>query len=297
MRQLFISIRRFPYQSLATFLILFFSLFLALNLIVALSFLYGILNYVETRPQVIAYFRPKTEEKEIFKIRDEFMASGKVLSIRYVSQEEAFKTYKELNKDNPLLLEMVSPDILPPSLEINAKNPVYLSQIAEFLKKKPGVEEVMFQKNIVDRLLVLTNILKKGAILFFGFLFLMSVVILATLTLFKIALRKKEIELLRLLGAGRFYIEKPFIIEAFFFGLVSSLTSFLVFLSIVFYLKPFLVSYLRGIPKLSVEFASYKLNIWPLNLSFFLIIYLLVSLFGIVLAVTSAFLATEKYLD
>src|SRR5437762_10323603 len=108
MKEIWKSIRRTPYQTGAAFLVLFFTLLLSTTLFLALSFLYGLLGYVETRPQVTAYFQNKVSENDIFKIRSALVETGKVQSVKYVSKEDAFKIYKELNKDNPTLLEMVS---------------------------------------------------------------------------------------------------------------------------------------------------------------------------------------------
>ncbi len=296
MSEILTSMRRTPYQSITAFLVLFFTLFLSLALFTSLSFLYGILGYVETRPQVTAYFQTKTAEAEIFKTRDELVGSGKVLSIKYISQADAFNIYKDLNKDNPLLLEMVSADILPPSLEIYAKKPVFLPEIAEFLKKQPAVDEVQFQKDIFDRLITLTGILRKVTIVFFTYLILMSVIVLTTTTLFKIALRKDEIELLRLLGATNFYIRKPFLLEGLFLGFVASSISFLILIGILFYLSPFLGSYLRGTPNLVLNFDWYQLVVWPLNPTFLAITFTMSSLFGMGIAAAAAILATGKYL-
>ncbi|MDH7476694.1 MAG: permease-like cell division protein FtsX [Microgenomates group bacterium] len=296
MKDLLISIRRTPYQSLANFLVLFFNLFLSLIIIFLLCFLYGLLNYVESRPQVTVYFKTETAESDIFKLRDTLMNSGKVESIKYISQEEAFNIYKELNKDNPLLLEMVSADILPASLEIYAKKPLYLPEIAEFLKKQPGVDEVNFQKVIIDRLLTLTNIIKKSSFVFFGFLVFITIIILMTITNFKVALKKDEIELLRLLGADGFYIKKPFINEAIFFGFFSSLTAFLIFDAIIFYLNPFMNSYLKGINSLVLNFEFYKLVVWPINWQFLLIIFSLTTFFGIIISIAASLIAIEKYI-
>lgn len=296
MKEILTSIRRTPYQSLSVFLVLFFTLFLSVILFLSLSFLYGVLGYLETRPQVTVYFQPKTAENDIFKIRDELTASGKVLSIKYISQQEAFKIYKELNKDNPLLLEMVSADILPSSLEIYAKKPVFLPEIAEFLKKQPGVDEVQFQKAIVDRLLTLTTILRRATIVFFIFLLIMAVIVLTTTTHFKIALKKEEIELLKLLGASNFYIQKPFLLEGILLALTASFVSFASILGIVFYLAPFLNSYLKGVPNLTLNLDFYQLIIWPINMKFLLIMFFLSSFFSLGIAVTSNLLATRKYL-
>lgn len=296
MREILTSIRRTPYQSLAALLVLFFTLFLSMVLFVSVSFLQGLLKYVETRPQVTAYFQVKTPETEIFRVRDELTDSKKVLSLEYVSQKQAYEIYKSLNKDNPLLLEMVSSDILPPSLEIYALRPEYLPQIAEYLKKQPSVEEVNFQKDIIDRLLTLTSILRKTSVIFFVYLLLMAVVVMTTTTLFKIALKRDEIELQRLLGASTWYIKKPFLLEGMLFGVAGAAVSFGLLLLILLYLEPFLGGYLRGITALSVSLSSVTLTVWPLNPLFLTVTFGMAALFGVVIATVANLLATEKYL-
>ncbi len=289
------SIRRTPYQSLSGFLVLFLTLFLSTGIFIILTFLYGLLGYVETRPQVTVYFKTDTSESDIFKVREQLISSGKVLSIKYVNKQEAFKVYQQFTKDNPLLQQMVSADILPASLEIYAKQPEFLPQIAEFLGKQPGVDEVQFQKDIVSRLLTLTSILRKTSLVLFGFLILMSILVLITITLFKIALKKDEIELLRLLGASNFYIQKPFLLEGFLFGLFSSLTSFLILIGGLFYFYPFLTSYLRGIPALSLNLPHYSLQVWPLNIIFLSVTLVFSLFFGVGIAFISVLISTGRY--
>lgn len=296
MREFLISIKRTPFQSAASFLVLFFSLFLTLFLLFSLAFSEGLLGYLETRPQITAYFQPKTNENEIFKIRDELNASGKILSIKYINQQQAFEIYKKMNKDNPLLLEMVSAEILPPSLEIYAKKPVFLPEIAEYLKKQPAIDEVQFQKDILDRLLTLTSILRKIALGFFIYLFLMTTAVLITVTHFKTALKKDEIELLALLGASPFYIRKPFLKESFFMALLASIFSFSLALLTLFYFQPFLNSYFQGISSLVLNIFNFSINVWPINWVFLGVIFSLSSFFGIFVSLFSTFLATKKYL-
>ncbi|PIQ72949.1 hypothetical protein COY13_02325 [Candidatus Roizmanbacteria bacterium CG_4_10_14_0_2_um_filter_36_35] len=296
MKEIFTSLRRTPYQSLAGFLVLFFTLFLSLVLLISLSFVNGFLSYIETRPQVTVYFQPKTPENNIFKVRDELSASGKTLSIKYINQNQAFEIYKNLNKDNPLLLEMVSADILPPSLEIYAKKPIYLPEIAEYLKKQGDVDEVQYQKDIVDKLLNLTNVLRRSSLIFFIYLIFMSIIVLTTSTLFKIALKSKEIEILRLLGASNNYIRKPYLIEGLFFGCAASLISFVIVIGTFFYFNPFLKSYLAGVHSLTLDLYVTKLTVWPMNTVFFAVMFSLSLIFGCIIAVVSSFLATQKYL-
>ncbi len=296
MNQVLTSIRRTPYQSLASFSVLFFTLFLTIFVIFTLSFLYGLLGYVETRPQVTVYFKNEITENDIFKMRDELMNSNKVSSIKYISKNDAFKIYQELNKDNPLLMEMVTSDILPASLEIYAKKPSYLPEIANMVKNKPGVDEVDFQKVIIERLISLTNTIRIGSLIFFIFLVFNALITLLSIGHFKIALKKDEIELTKLVGASNFYIQKPFIKEGLFFGIVSALFAFAIFSGIIFYMQPFLVSYMKGINNLTVDLNFIRLTVWPINTVFLSIILGLITLFGVLISVISSLMATKKYL-
>lgn len=297
MNTVFASIRRTPYQSLASFLILFFTLFLMACIFVSISFLHGLLNYVETRPQVIVYFQTRTSEEDIFRIRDELMSSGKVTEIIYVSQDEAYNLHKEFTQDTSLLIEMTSADILPASLEIYATKPEYLAEIAEFLQTQPGVDEVQFQEVVVDRLLSLTRAVRTAAFLLFSFLLFMTIVVIITTISFKIALKKDEIEILKLLGASNFYIKKPFLIEAMTIGVLAALAAGSALFAVLISINAPLSAFLAGIPTLKVAFFSqYVYAVWPLNPIFLSLTYGLTTLFGIVISFIGSYLATKKYL-
>lgn len=297
MNELWTSIRRTPYQSLASFLILFFTLFLALFFFNMISFFYGILSYVEGKPQVTVYFQNQTKDDDVKRLQQELTSTGKTVSVKYISKQDALKIYRDLNKNNPLLLEMVSADILPASLEVYAKRPEYLSQIADYLKKQPGVDEVVFQKDIVDKLVSLTTVLRRVSLFIFLFLLTISFIVLMTTTAFKIALKKDEIELLRLLGASTFYIRKPFLLEGSFFGAISGTLAFVIFYLIFFYLSPFLSSYLTGIPQLPfLNLGSSNVYVWPPSINFMLLSFSLTIFSGILIGLVGNFLSTSKYI-
>ncbi len=297
MSEIWTSIRRTPYQSLASFLILFFTLFLSLFFFNLTSFFNGVLSYVETKPQVTVYFQNQTKEDDIFKIRDSMVTSGKVLSMKYISKQDALKIYRNLNKNNPLLLEMVTADILPASLEVYASKPEYLTELAAYLNKQPGVDEVIFQKDIVEKLLSLTNTLRRLSLFIMVFLLIIAFIVLMTTTAFKIALKKDEIELLRLLGASTSYIRNPFLIEGVLFGVASGTLAFALFYLIFLYFYPFLSSYLAGIPSLSFyNLSSLKLYVWPPSISFIISTYAIVVLFGSLIGFVGNYFSTSKYI-
>ena len=297
MKEILTSIRRTPYQSLAAFLVLFFTILLSIALFMSLSFLFGFLGHVETRPQVLIFFQTKTSENDIYALKDELLKSGKIDSVKYISKKDAFKIYKESNKNTPLLMEMTPEDLLPASLELNAKNPSYLPQIAELLKTKPGVDEVQFNKDIFDRLISLTSSIRKISFIVFAYLIFMSIVVFVTIILFKIALRKDEIEVLRLLGASNFHIRKPFLKEGIFFGLLTAIVAFTIITVSLVYFSPAISEYFKGIPTLKLMVYSYPLTVWPLNMTYLSLTLLLSCVFGTTIGLIASFIATSKYLD
>ncbi len=296
MRELLTSIRRTPYQSMAVFSSLFLTLFLSLLLVFCLNFLYGLLGYVESRPQVTIYFQNEASEASILTVKNDLEKSGKVESVKYMSKNDAYSLYKQLNKDNPLLLEMVTPDVLPASLEIFAKKPTFLPEIANYLNTVPGKDEVNFQKNVVDKLLSLTSIVRAMSLTFFIFLMGTTIIILMTITHFKVALRKEEIELLRLMGASTGYVRKPFMDQALFLGFIAATIVYLLFGGILFFIYPSMHGYLSGIQSLFIDVGPYQLTVWPISIEYGAGLYILLVSFGMGIASLATYFATHKYL-
>lgn len=291
------SLKRTPYQTVASLLVLYLSLFLIGALFLFSSFVYGLLVYIETRPQVTIYFQPTASEEEIFSIRDELMQSGKVSSIEYISQSDAYSILKEITQDNPLLLEMTSQDILPASLEIFTTSPGFLNEIATQVENRPGVDEVQFQQVIVERLLNLTAAIRNTSFFVTLFLTLMTIIVMVATTSFKVALKRHEIEILQLLGASDFYILKPFLAEGISIGLLSSILSTSSLVGLLYFGSPSINNYLQGIPEIVVDYLLFEITIWPFNPVPFLATFGLTALFGMLIGTIANFLAARKYLS
>ena len=73
---------------------------------------------------------------------------------------------------------------------------------------------------------------------------------------------------MRLLGASKFYIKKPFLKEAVFFGLTSSVIVFSIFIGVFYLSRYYLRSYLSGVTNLSIDLGFYTLSVWPVTLEF-----------------------------
>lgn len=278
------NIRRSPYQALAAILIMTLT-FLAISFFIFL--LVGssqIINYFESKPQVTAFFKNEAKQSDINALENKLSDTGKVSSVNFVSKEEALKIYKEQNKNDPLLLDLVTADVLPASFEISAVRIEDLGSISDMLKKSPIVSDVIYQKDVVSTLTSWTNAIRKIGISLIVLLSLVSVFIMATIIGIKISQKKEDIEIMRLIGATPWYIRWPFISEGAFYGTVGAVIGWIMATGALLYATPFLESFLKGIPVLPVSFVN------------LLMLLALELVFAVFLGVISSFIAVFRYL-
>lgn len=246
-------IRRSPYQSLSAIIVMTLTFFIASLFALLVLGSTKIINFFESKPQITLFFIDEASQKDIEGLEGRLRDTGKVASLRFISKEEALKIYQEQNKDDPLLLELVTANILPASLEISAINVQELASLAEVVKSTPIVEEVVFQKDIVDTLTSWTNAIRLIGLAFVASLGLVSIFTLIMVIGMKIAKRKDEIEIMRLVGASSWYIRWPFIIEGAIYGIIGATVAWVLSYGILLYITPFLKSFLTGIPLFPVD--------------------------------------------
>jgi len=241
------NIRRSPYQSLAVVFNVSLSLFL-----ICVFFLIGagsqaILNFFESKPQVIAYLKDEAKPQEIELLKSKMEQTNKVKEVSFISKDKALEIYKDLFKDKPVLLEMVTAKFLPASLEVSTEDISSLKTVSDELKKESIVEDVDFQEDVVSTLSSWLDTLRKFGLAIAGFLLLNCFLTIMVISGMRISQRKDEIETLKLLGASSWYIRFPLYFEGVFYGLVSAFVSWGLSYLAVLYLAPFLKQFLAGI--------------------------------------------------
>jgi cell division transport system permease protein len=244
-----------------------------------------LLTYLEQKPQVIVFFNDTvTREEQLQDVIDKLNETGKTATVKFVSKDQALEIYKERSKSDPLLLELVTANTLPASLEVSAKNVADLPSLYEILKLAPNVEDISYQKDVVDSLIGVLDKIRKIGVALISFLVITSLFIIITIIAMKIALKKDEIEVEKLVGAGSWYIRLPFLFEGVFYGLVGALVSWTALYLAILITTPFLSPYLSG------------LNLLPVPPIFMLVVLALALIFGGLVGALGSFLAVWRYL-
>jgi len=277
-------IRRSPYQAISAGLIMSLTFF-AITVFAILTILsIRFISYFESRPQLTVFFKDSATRADIDLLQKKLESTGKTSSINYVSKEEALKIYKEQNKSDPILLDLVTSDILPSSIEVQALQAQDLSSLAIIVKDSDKVEEVVFQKDIIDTLVSWTNALRRVGLAVIAILVTVSVLMIVTIIGIKITLRRDEIEIMKLIGATNWFIRAPFLMEGAFYGLVGSLLGGVIAIGIFYSLVPSLESFLQGVA------------IFPLSPLILLELLLIEIIIACTLGAFASYLAVLRYL-
>ena len=248
------AIRRTPYQSLSA-IILTTLTFLTISIfsLVALGAT-RMLSYFESRPQVTAFFKDEATASDADKLKDQISKDTPIDSSTFISKEDALELYKKQNQDNPLLLEMVTADILPASLEVSAKNVGDLEHIASLMQSDPLVEEVVFQKDVVDTLRKWLGGIRLAGLFLTLLLTTASITTIVVIIGMKFRSKKPEMYTLTLLGATNWFIRRPFVLESIFYGCVGAVIGWGICYILLLYLTPNLISFLGEISLVPVPY-------------------------------------------
>lgn len=247
------NIRRTPFQAIAASMVMFLTFFVLLVFLLLAAGSQATLRYFESKPQVIAFFKEGTTAQDVAVIENALKQEARVTNTKYVSQEEALQIYREKNKNDPTLLELVTANILPASLEISTKDPADLAPIAEILKGEPVISEVIVPEDVIQTLTSVTRVIRLVGTTTVSFLMIFAALVILMIIGFKIRLKRGEIEIMRLLGASPSFIRTPFILEGLFYGVAGAMTAWVIVYFLLWYFTPFLQGYLGEVKLLPVD--------------------------------------------
>jgi len=206
-------------------------LIIALFLLVVVN-LEGMAEDWSKRVQVTVYFDREPPQAALMQLKAQIQALPETKNIEFISKDDALKKFRSRLKGQESLLEGVSADVLPASFEINLRKGSRGSDAVEAyvakLKKIPGIGEVQYGEEWVRRFSAFVNFMRLVGALVGIFLLLAVIFIISNTIKLTIYTRKDELEVLSLVGATRFFIRAPFVIEGMLQGAAGSILAILV---------------------------------------------------------------------
>jgi len=247
---------------------------------------------LQEKVDISVYFNLEAEEDDILQVRDELSRIPEVKDIEYISKEKALSSFREKHMDNPVImesLEEIGENPLAAHLNVKAWQASQYEQISNFLESSMfdgSIDKVDYHENktVISRIFSITNSIERTSLIFIFISAILAMLVAFNTVRLGILNFKKEISVMRLVGASNWFIRGPFLIEGIVAALISTLITALV-LGMSCYLLA---------PKLEVLFPDFNILIYfQSNLGTLLLIQFVVAL---VLGTIPSLIAIRRYL-
>ncbi len=179
--------------------------------------------------QVVAYFQQPPSRNQLAPLVNKVEGFADVKQAIFVSKAEALLRFKTRLGNEAGLLEGVSQDLLPASLEITLKpesrNRAGVDRVVEELKKDRRFDDLRFGQEWLERFESFVNLLKFVGLVLGGFFLFAALFIVSNTIKLTLYARRDELEIMALVGATKRFIQIPFLLEGALQGLISGLFS------------------------------------------------------------------------
>ena len=227
------SIRRNGFMSFASISTV------AVSLLVLGMFLMIFLNtnnlaqYLENQVQISVYMQDSATDKELASVQDKLTKMPGVVKVTQVNKQQALERFKKrLGDQEQLLNSLGKENPFPNSFEVQVDNPDRIKVLTPQIGQLPKVETAKFGQEVVEHLFQLTKILRLGGIVLVVFLAMATLFIISNTIRLTVFARRKEVIIMKYVGATDWFIRWPFLLEGMTLGFFGAVVAFVLINSI-----------------------------------------------------------------
>ncbi len=183
----------------------------------------GIIGSVRGDVGVTAFFSQDAKQKEIDEARKTAEGYSEVSSVKYVSEQQALDEFKATFKEQPEIYEDIGADVLPAKLELKLEDPAAADTVADKLKTEGfAAGDLRYPQQTIDRVNDVTGYMVFGLRAATVLFLISSVLLISNAIRLSIFARRKEIEVMKLVGASDGFVRTPFVFEGLMQGLIGA---------------------------------------------------------------------------
>lgn len=186
-----------------------------------------VLDRVESRVEVVAYLRDDSDPDAVRLARGEIASFPEVEEVLFVSRAQALEIARQELADFRGVFSDLSVNPLPASFEVRLRpghrDPGSVRAVAERVEGYAFVEDVRFGRDWLDKIFLLRRIAAAAALVLGAAFAIVAVLIIVSAVRMAIFARRDEIAIMRLVGATRGFIRRPFLLEGLLTGVLGGL--------------------------------------------------------------------------
>ncbi|MGH3737596.1 MAG: permease-like cell division protein FtsX [Micromonosporaceae bacterium] len=185
-------------------------------------------NYYYAEVEVAIFLTDKISEDQQNALKDALGKDPLVKSQIYESKDEAYKRFREQFRDAPDLVNATKPDALPASFRVKLNDPSRFDEIRQKYQDYAGVEEIVDQRKVLDKLFQMLGAIQGVSLVIAVIQGLAALLLVANTIQVAAYSRRREVSIMRMVGASNLFIQAPFVLEAVFAGLIGAVLAFVV---------------------------------------------------------------------
>ena len=182
-------------------------------------------NYFYFKVELSVYLTSDVTSAQRDALRTKLESDPLVSQVIYEDKATAYQRFKQQFKSSPDLVNNVSQSDLPESFRVKLKNPQKYAQASAEYQGRPGVDEVVDQKQILGKLFSILSALQNGALIVAAVQGVVALLLIGNAIQVAAFSRRRETGIMKLVGASNWYVQLPFVIEAAVAGLIGSLVA------------------------------------------------------------------------
>ena len=217
------SIRRNGLMSLASLMTVALSLLILGVFIILVMNLNHMASVLESQVQVTVYLQDTLKEVEVREVGTRITKLPGVTRVNFIAKEEAMNRFKQrLGEQQGLLAELGEANPLPNSFEVKLDRPERVKPVALAIAQLKGVEAARYGQEVVEQLFNLTRMVRIFGVVLILFLGLAALFIIVNTIRLTVFARRREIGIMKYVGATDWFIRWPFIIEGVLLGFLGA---------------------------------------------------------------------------
>jgi cell division transport system permease protein len=177
--------------------------------------------------EVSIFLRDDVTEAQRTAINQAIDANPMVESKTYETRQQAFDKFKELWRDSPDFINSVTPDSLPESFRVKLKDPEQYAAFADQIKSQQGIQDIVDQRELLNKVFDIFNSIQVFSLI--GAVVMAFAALLLVGNTIQVAAysKRREVAVMKLVGASNWFIQSPFVLEAVVAGLLGSILAFI----------------------------------------------------------------------
>jgi cell division transport system permease protein len=196
------------------------------------SFLYvqSSVDSQKERVDIRAYISDSAKVAQVNALQDELVAlqsQGLVQEFTYINKDQALQELRERLKD-PSITEYLSTNPIPANFRIKPAQAEQADEVVQRLSAQPAIDEglgVKYGEETTDKLLTVARFIQWAGLALITILLVASILLIGNTIRLSIFARRREVEVMKLVGATNWFIRWPFVIEGIICGLVGAVLS------------------------------------------------------------------------